>query len=173
MKNFFIVMMVLFLLLITSSCMAQTGTWSHELIRTRERPWGLEALVKFERSPTGEATYRILVFKDMAQLIAEGQTRAENIEWKLELNYSPLNDFDLGENSRQIMRDLIIWIRNHPDATINQAVAAYDAAYPDAIWKGPSFFIEARDWIESNGQEVTWTQFKTYVINNVFAGVDG
>jgi hypothetical protein len=166
---------VMLFLIYSFPVFSQTGTWSHQLIKTKERPWGLEALVKFERSPTGEITHRILVFEDQDELAEEGQTRVAIIKQKLELHYSPLNEFNLGENSRRIMKDLILWVRNHPDATFNEAVAAYDNAYPDAIWKGASFFYEAQDWIEKNngGQAVTWSQFKTYVINNVFAGVDG
>jgi hypothetical protein len=170
MKKILLILMATILL--PGICFA--GTWSHELIKTKERPWGLEALVKFERSPTGEKTFSILCFKDQAQLIAEGLARVANIKEKLELNYSPLNDFDLGENSRQIMKSIIIWIRNNPDATFAQAVAAYDIAYPDAIWKGSAFFIKAQEWIASaTGLTVTWDQFKTYVINNIFAGIDG
>lgn len=150
------------------------ASWSHELLRTKTRPWGLEALIKFERSPTGEKTFRILVFENKAQLVSDGPGRVAKIKERLELNYSPLNDFDLGENSRQIMKTLIIWIRNHPDATFGEAVDAYDGAYPDAIWKGSSFFYEAQDWLaEATGQTVAWNGFKLYVINNIFAGIDG
>lgn len=154
--------------------LVNAGTWSHELIRTKERPWCFEALIKFERSPTDEITARVLCFKDSADMISNGPERVANIKIKLELNYSPLNDFDLGENSREIMRSLIVWIRNNPDATIQEAVAAYDAAYPDALWKGSEFFNRTQEWIELNtGQVINWLTFKNYVINNIFAGVDG
>lgn len=175
MKNIFYIIVLFSFLLLPSSVFAQTGTWSHELLRTKDRPWGLEALIKFERSPTGDKTFRILVFEDFAQLISDGPARVAKIKTRLELHYSPLNSFDIGKNSREIMRTLIIWIRNNPNATIGEAITAYDNAYPNAIWKGASFFIETQQWIiEYNDVEtVTWAQFKTYVINNVFAGVDG
>jgi len=161
------------ILLLFYPYLASAGTWSFNQLRENMTPWGIEVLVQFIRSPTGEKVHRILRFDDCQQVMEEGVSRATAIALRLELNYSPLNDFDLGEDSRQIMKTLILWIRNNPDATFAQAVNAYDAAYPEALWKGDQFFIRAQEWIENTtGIHVNWSQFKTYVVNNIFRGID-
>jgi hypothetical protein len=92
----------------------------------------------------------------------------------LNLKRSPLNQFDLGEDSKEILLLLIQAIRANPNLTVAQAINWYDTNYPNALYRGTQLLLKMREWIESEfGATPTWAQFKTYVINNLFVGLDG
>lgn len=133
-----------------------------------------DVLMKFIRDNTGEVSFHTFRFTSESEITNEGPARFANKSNRLELKWSDLNRFDIGEESTEILKALIVQIRNYPNATISQAVTWYDTNYPDALWKGTEFFKRAQNFIEKQlGMSPTWDQFKTYVINNVFQGVDG
>jgi len=162
------------LLLLIPSITLAAGTWSHEILRQKQRPGGIEVTVAFTRDVTGERSVHTFRFDSQEQIDAEGPTRLANKKARLELAWSELNRFDLGEDSREILRSMIIWIRNNPTATVTQGCVAYNTAYPDALWSCTQFLFRLRRAIENHfGVTPTWEQFKTYVIDNVFEGIDG
>jgi len=150
-------------------------SWSHEEIKRKEHRGSWFVLVKFTRH-TGEEAYTRFRFDSEAQITAEGLARVNAKKTKLELKWSPLNDFDLGPDidGRRIMKEMIIAIRQSPNATLAQFETWYDNNFPDAPWKAFHFIDKTREWLtKAFGVKPSWNQFKTYVINNVFAGVDG
>ena len=172
-KTLFKYFIIIFLLLIPAIAMS-AGTWNHEILRQKQKPWGIEVTVAFTRNGTGEHSIHTFRFNSQEQINIEGPVRLANKKARLELAWSELNRFDLGEDSREILISMIKWIRNNPNANLNQACGAYSSAYPDALWTCEQFLLRLRRAIEKAfGVTPTWEQFKTYVINNVFEGVDG
>jgi hypothetical protein len=105
------------------------------------------------------------------------QTVTDRKVSKLNLKRSPLNNFDLGDDggeSKEILEKLIVAIRNNPGLTVTQATTWYDTNYPNALYRGSQLLLKMREWIEDEfGATPTWAQFKTYVIDNLFVGIDG
>ena len=166
--------LIISLVVLWPSLVLAAGTWSHQILRQKEKPWGIEVTVAFQRDVTGERSVHTFRFDSQEQIDSEGPTRLANKKARLELAWSELNRFDLGEDSRDILISMIKWIRNNPTATIAQGCTAYNTAYPDALWSCEQFLLRLRRAIEKAfGVTPTWEQFKTYVINNVFEGVDG
>lgn len=149
------------------------GSWSHSVLKTNDTAFGYEVLYRFSRSPSGDIVHKILRFADASEYSSQGEARATAIDSKLEISFSPLNRFDIGENSNEIMKGLIVWIRNNPEATTGEAEVAYNTNSPNALWKADQFLNRAQTWVEEEtGETYTWTQFKTYVIDSYFEGID-
>ena len=144
------------------------GTWSHRVVKTK--PNG-NVIVEFTRSPTGE-----VVNVTFSRVIGDGTEQLARKKWNLEVKWSALNNFDMGNDggqAREILWLLVKAIRNNPDLTLNNAVKWYDQNYPEGLYSGIQLLRKFRQWIENEfGVEPTWDQFKTYVINTKFAEVD-
>jgi hypothetical protein len=141
------------------------GTWNHRQVKTLNDG---SVLVEFTRQTTGEV--RITHF---SRVIGDGSDQLNRKKWNLEVAWSLLNSFDLGENSKEILIKLIKTIRNNPNLTVNQVTTWYDTNYSDAMWKGTELLKRMQAKVEEEtGVTVTWVQFKTYVINYIFEGVD-
>lgn len=149
------------------------ASWTYEEISREYESWGIDVIISFQRT-TGEVVVAFLTFEDDDDETANGSDRYDAYAAKLELGYSILNYFDLGEGSLGILREGIVSIRNNPNVTFEQAQTWYDNNYPDAVWKSDKFFDKARDFLKHElGYVPTWDQFKTYVINNKFEVIDG
>ena len=78
-----------------------------------------------------------------------------------------------GVNARAIIIALVNYIRSHQDCTFNQLVTAAETAYPNLNWKVDKIIEWIKNKLEAHyGFVPTFTQFKTYVINHKFSGVD-
>jgi len=143
------------------------GTWSHRVVKTK--PNG-NVIVEFTRD-TGE-----VVNVTFSRVIGNGTEQLARKKWNLEVNWSALNNFDMGNDggqAKEILWLLVKAIRNNPNLTIQQATGWYDTNYPDGLYDGIQLLRKFRQWIESEfGVEPDWDQFKTYVINTKFAEVD-
>jgi hypothetical protein len=151
------------------------ATWSHEIKRQTTVRNGFDVLVVFVRSGTGDVRQTTFHFDTEAQITSEGPARLANKKTRLELRWSALNNFDLGDGgeAKEIMIKLIKAIRNNPNLTIAQVTSWYDTNYPEGLYNGLQLILKIQKWLTKElGFEPTWDQFKTYVTNNVFEGVD-
>lgn len=153
------------------------ATWIHNQTRQENAiQGGFDVTVEFERSGTGCKRTCTFHFDSEAQITSQGPTRVANKKARYELGWSELNRFDLGDEggeAKEILIKLIQAIRNNNDLTVTQATTWYDTNYPDALYRGSQLLLRMRQWITKEvGYEPTWDQFKTYVINNIFEGVD-
>jgi len=144
------------------------GTWQHRVVKTKPNgTW----IVAFTRDTTGEV--RDVHF---SRKIDDGSDQLNRKKWNLEVAYSQLMSFcqDKGfDECDEILVKLIKAIRQNPNLTVAQATTWYDANYPDSPWKGLSLLNALQRKVEQQtGQTVSWTQFKTYVQNNIFEGID-
>ena len=158
------ILTVLTMVLLFTGPAFAAGTWDHRIVKTK--PNG-NVIVEFTRN-TGE-----VINVTFSRVIGDGSEQLARKKWNLEVGWSMLNRFDLGENSKEILIMLIHAVRNNPSLTIEQVTTWYDNNYPDAIWKGLSLLQKMQDKIEEEtGVVCTWDQFKTYVQNHLFEGVD-
>jgi len=144
------------------------GTWSHRIVKTKNDG---AVIVEFTRSPTNEI--RCVTF---SRIIGNGLEQLNRKKWNLEVNWSDLNRFDLGDEggeSKEILWKLVKAIRNNPSLTITQATSWYDTNYPDGLYNGTQLLLRMRRWLTNEiGFQPTWDQFKTYVQNHTFGEVD-
>jgi len=158
------ILTVLTMVLLFTGTAFAAGTWDHRIVRVK--PNG-NVIVEFTRN-TGE-----VINVTFSRVIGDGSEQLARKKWNLEVGWSMLNRFDLGENSKEILIMLIHAVRNNPSLTVNQVVTWYDTNYPDAPWKGLAILQRLQEKIEEEtGVVCTWDQFKTYVINHLFEGVD-
>ena len=159
------ILLALCIILIATT--AYSGTWSHRVVKTK--PNG-NVIVEFTRD-TGEVTN-----VTFSRVIGDGTEQLARKKWNLEVNWSALNNFDMGNDggqAKEILWLLVKAIRNNPGLTLEQATGWYDANYPDGLYNGIQLLRKFRQWIEHEfGVEPTWDQFKIYVINTKFAEVD-
>ena len=151
------------------------ATWTHEEKRRVQVRNGWDVTVEFVRDCTGDIRTCTFHFDTEAQIASEGPGRLVNKKNRYELRWSALNNFDLGDDgeAKQILTKLIKAIKNTPALTITQATSWYDTNYPEGLYNGTQLLKKMRTWLKKEaGYEPTWDQFKTYVINNVFEGVD-
>ena len=144
------------------------GTWTHREVKTKsDGTW----IVEFTRSPSGEI--RVTHF---SRKLGDGSDQLARKKWNLEVAYSQLMQFcsDKGfDECDEIVVKLIKAVRATPSLTVTQATTWYDANYLDSPWKGIKLLEALQRQVEQQtGQTVTWSQFKTYVINNIFEGID-
>jgi len=162
-KNIFI-----FLICLLIPSFVYSGTWSHRVVKTKTDG---SVIVEFTRSPTGDVDNTTF-----SRIIGNGSEQLARKKWNLEVNWSALNNFDMGNDggqAREILWLLVKAIRNNPNLTLAQATGWYDTNYPDGLYNGIQLLRKFRTWIENEfGVEPTWDQFKTYVIDNKFAEVD-
>ena len=153
--------------------MAGTWQWT-ELNWSQENNGGWRVRVDFTRDTTGEISSHTFAFTNEAEITAEGAARFAKKISHLELRWSILNNMDFGDESVTVLRKLIVAVRNNPNLQANQAVTWYNTNYPDAVWDGAKLLLKFQKYLTKElGFEPTWDQFKTYVINHVFGGIDG
>jgi len=141
------------------------GTWDHRIVKTK--PNG-NVIVEFTRSPSGDV--RVVTF---SHFIGDGSDQIARKKWNLEVKWSTLNNFDIGEDSHEILVKLITAIRNNPTLKVQQAVTWYDTNYPNSVYDGTKLLLKMQNYLGRElGFEPTWDQFVTYVIDNKFAEVD-
>ena len=147
-------------------------TITYQEVKRQTKPWGIEVTVAFSEDGKvlRNTTFR---FDSTDQITAELTSRCDQKVSKIELKKSALNYFDLGENSRDVLEKLIVAVRANPDLTVVQSTGWYDTNYPDALFNGVELLKRFRTHLTQElGFEPTWDQFKSYVINNKFMGVD-
>ena len=85
----------------------------------------------------------------------------------LEATYSHVFD-DAGPEVKEALFWLITKIRQYPTATAAQAETQWDMVWADGLFTFDRFVEHVR----RIAGDVTWEQFKTYVINKRFEGMD-
>lgn len=146
------------------------GTWSETFIKTK---FNGDTIYNFTRNPTGESIDVTFSNPPGVELIA---SRIARKKWNLEVDWSVLNRFDLGDEdgeSKEVLWILVTSIRNNPSLTLTQATNWYNANYPNGLYNGTQLLLRMRRWIErETGYMPTWNQFKIYVQTHTFSEVD-
>lgn len=142
---------------------------AHKLIR---RPWGPECRFTFAR-PDGSHINDVIPIgsidisnADLVVLVTTylGRMKAEEDRQAL---FSHVFD-DSGKEIKEAVFWLIRKIRAYPNATIAQAQTAWNNEWADSLFD----FTKLAAWVQRNSGGITWDQFKTYVINHYFGGID-
>lgn len=85
----------------------------------------------------------------------------------LEATYSHVFD-DAGPKVKEALFWLVTKIRQYPQATAAQAETQWDLVWAEGLFDFDRFVAH----VQRIAGDVTWDQFKTYVINKKFEGLD-
>ena len=144
---------------------------THIVHKIKPRPWGYEAVLTiynngdpvegftpcWKTNPTHEQINEVI-----ASIKNRIQTR---------LDYEAVRSivFDsLGPEIKEAIFWLIQKIRQYPTATLAQAKTQWDAVWADSLFT----FNKLVAYVQKLAGNITWNQFKTYVINHKFGEVD-
>jgi hypothetical protein len=98
-------------------------------------------------------------WREMEQMERDAQEREANT----------CRDFDnSGEEVRKALHWLVRKIRQYPNATVTQAETQWNAEWADSLFTWDKLVTFMRNKVGG----MTWAEFKTYVINHRFEGVD-
>jgi len=144
---------------------------THSIIQKRRSPWGWEALVEvrdgsivienltptFDHDPTiEEIDLRMVEIKN-------------RIQTKLNYEASRSVVFDaVGPEVKEALFWLITKIRENPAATYAQAETAWNTTWANSLFT----FAKLTAYVQRMAGGITWNQFKIYVINRNFQGID-
>ena len=146
-------------------------TLIYQEIKRRQRPWGYEVRLLIKDGSRDVETCTPYWATDptagqvdtwAAAYIAKLQDR---LDW--EAIRSTVFD-DIGPEIKAAVFWLIRKIREYPGATLLQAENAWDAEWADSLFE----FDRLAAWVRNLAGNITWDQFKTYVINHNFEGID-
>jgi len=148
---------------------------SQELNRTVSKRGGWDITARFTDSETGEVRQKTMYFPRSSPSVASVTARFVHNAERMEFKVNPLNDLDIeGVDVRDLLTKLVSYIRAHPDVTFNALVAVADNQFPDLPWKPEKMLLKLQSYLEQRLKiTFTFAQFKTYVINHKFCGVDG
>ena len=143
---------------------------AHKLI---ERPWGPECRFTVARLTDKSHINEVIAIPSVSvsqpDLIALVSARLAQM--KAAEDYEALfsNVFDAcGTEVKEALRWLVIKIRQNPNATAAQAETAWNAEFAVSLFT----FTKLAEYVQNLAGGITWAQFKTFVINRKFRGID-
>lgn len=143
---------------------------THKLI---QRPWGPECRFTIA-DLSGNHINDVITIKGMditeADLVFAISNRLAIIKEARDYEALVCHYFDgIGIEVREALYWLVRKIRQYPAATYAQAEAAWNAEYADSLFTFAKLAAFVQNIIAPN---ITWAQFKTYVINHHFEGLN-
>ena len=146
-----------------------------EISRDPTNRGGIDLVAEFSDSETGEKYVKAMYFPRINPSEASVIQRLEHNADKFAFKVNPLNELDIDEvDVGGLLKALVQYIRNNPECTFSQVVTAADNAFPDLPWKPEKILTYIHNYLQDRLKiTFTFAQFKTYVINHKFAGIDG
>lgn len=146
-----------------------------EISRTPTKRGGWDITAEFTDSETGRKFTKAMYFNRPESSAVSVTARFEAGAERLEFRVNPLNELNIDEiDIRALLTKLVVYIRNNPTVTFNELVTVADTQFPDLPWKPDKILSKLHVYLEERLKVTfTWDQFKTYVINHKFSGVDG
>lgn len=106
---------------------------------------------------------------ELDALVNGAKTRIQKeLEYEANDMNLPADEERALEYLRNIKRDTILQIRQYPGVTLAQAQAYVDANYPNSIINFDRLYQFYLNLLNLS----TWDEFKTYLINHKFGGID-
>ncbi len=146
-----------------------------EVSRTTPRRGGVDITVTFTDSETGETQTKTCYFARPNPFSASVTARFNYNAGRFEFKVNPLNvlDFD-GDDFQPALKKMVQYIRNNPDCTKTQLKTAAETQFPNLFWNVGVLVDRIKAVLRKRfGGVPTFDQFKAYVINHKFSGVDG
>lgn len=146
-----------------------------EISRAAVKRGGIDIAVEFTDSETGKKYTKVCWFSRANPPSEKVTERFDHNAARIEFRVNPLNDLDIeGIDVRDLLTKLVQYIRNNPTVTFAQLTAVTDAQFPDLAWKPEKILLYLHNYLQNRLKVTfTWDQFKAYVINHKFSGVDG
>ena len=151
------------------------ATWTHEEKRRVQTKRGWDVTYEFVRDITGDVKTCTFYFVSEDSITNSSPARMTQKKNRYELRWSALNKFDFGDDgvAKQVLIKLLTAIKNNNNLTVQQSITWFNNNYPDSLYNGGQLMLKMRTYLTKElGFTPTWNQFKTYVIANIFEGVD-
>lgn len=133
---------------------------------------GVDITVEFTDGDSGAKKTKTFYFNEPSPSAPTITARMDNAVTHYEFDLNPLNGFGIEgvDDLHEIIKAMVVYIRNNPDCTFNDLTTAANTQYPDINWKIDKLVDRIREFAD---KDFTFAQFKTFVINKKFSGVDG
>jgi hypothetical protein len=145
---------------------------TYQLMNREPKPWGIDLTTRFGDDETGTTVFRTFRF-DGKPTKSEIVERMNHAVYNIGFDLNPINDFDFGKNTKDVLTSLVKHVRNHPDSTVTQLESVVKTAYPDTPWKANKLIDHIKnEFDQRRGRFSTFIQFKTYLVEHLFEAVD-
>jgi hypothetical protein len=144
---------------------------THNIIKRITRPWGYEVRVDvLDGSTVLEGFTPYFPHEPSDEEVTAAMAPIKSL-MQARLDYEAVRSviFDnLGPEIKEALWWLIRKIRQNPNATYAQAETVWNNEWADSLFT----FAKLTAYVQRLAGNITWNQFKTYVIEHKFEGVD-
>lgn len=148
---------------------------THELIKTRQYLQQWETLIDIIDTDSGKRYHQCFCTdtepaEPMIAPLLQGAKNRIQLELDYEANLLNLtaDEEALLEYYRNIKRDVVLRIRQYPQATLQQASDYITGKYPDSLFHFSRLY---QQWLRISGC-ADWDRFKQFVIEHKFRDID-
>ncbi len=144
---------------------------THNEVSRKQRPWGFEVREVVWDGSTHIETFTVSWRNQFGvpsekSIMNRINQRVQKIQERLD--FEAVRGIDVEEQYQEAFFWIVRKVRENPDATINQARNFWDTNMTEQLFD----FDKLVDYFLSLVENLTWNQFKTYVINKKFEGMD-
>ncbi len=145
---------------------------THNEVSRKQRPWGFEVREVVWDGSAHIETFTIS-WRNQFGIPSESNIanritrRVQKIQDRL--GFEVVRGVDVEDQYREVFFWLVKKIREYPGATLTQAENFWNTNMAEQLFDFNKLVAYFRSLA---GQSITWNQFKTYVINKKFEGVD-
>ncbi|KKL97820.1 hypothetical protein LCGC14_1830610 [marine sediment metagenome] len=145
---------------------------THNEVSRKQRPWGFEVREVVWDGSTHIETFTVSWRNQFG--IPTEQAITNRINQRLQkiqerLDFEAVRGIDVEEQYREAFFWIVRKVRENPDATLDQARNFWNINMSEQLFDFDKLVVYFR---KLAGTNITWNQFKTYVINKKFEGVD-
>lgn len=147
---------------------------TYQEAKRRVRPWGFETRVAIWKDGNHVETFTTHWQPNEGtpteeQISERIDARLVKIQARLDWLAKQSTVFDeYGPEIKEAVFWLIRKIRQYPGVTLTQAETAWNDEWADSLFTWDRMVA----WVRARAGNITWDQFKTYVIDHTFEGVD-
>lgn len=147
---------------------------AEEVVRAITKCSGIDITATFTNTETGQVVMKTMYFGNPNPSSAEVTERFNHNAERMKFKLNPLNylSFD-GDDVQPVLRKMVQYIHNHPECTKDTLKTAAETQFPNLFWKVDVLIDKTKAELRKHfGYVPTFEQFKTYVVNHKFVGVD-
>ena len=140
----------------------------------RELKHGYRIIGTFTDSATGDVHRMKFFVHSPSPTQDDVDDKINIIISNIETGYNPLNRYSLsGGNVKPKLLYIVQYVRDASSCTRIELVSAIDTEFPNMLWKAGRLLANIKSYLESEIRTaMTFDEFKVYLIDNKFDGLD-